>query len=71
MSNNNTDYDNELDDIELETLRDFYECWREFHKISNTKGSSDKSVNAAIQLLVTAAHAVDTAQQPRIILLDC
>ena len=65
-----TDYDDEVDAIELETLRDFYDRWKEFHKISNTKGSSDKSVKASIQLLVTASHAVEAAQQPRIILLD-
>lgn len=61
---------NEINDLELETLRNFYETWKQFHKISSTKGSTDKAVNAAIGLLVTASHAVETVQKPRILMLD-
>jgi len=60
----------ELNELELETLRNFYQCWKNFHKLSNTEGSSNKSIEAAIQLLVSASHAVETVQHPKIMLLD-
>ena len=60
----------DINELEIEVLRNFYNCWKAFHKISNAPGSSDKALGDAITLLVTAAHAVETVQKPKILLLD-
>lgn len=49
---------------ELEMLREFYSCWKEFHRLANNKSTTDMTKKFNIQRMLDASHAIDLARKP-------